>query len=41
MRDTKGGENTFLQKTDFLFYVKRDFADGPTGVIKKINEVLY
>lgn len=32
-----GGENTFLQKTDFHSFGRRDFADGPNGVIKKIT----
>ena len=34
-----GGKNTFLQKKDFHSNVREDFADGPNGVIKKINEV--
>lgn len=33
------GKNTFLQQSDFHSNVRDDFADGPNGVIKKINEV--
>ena len=33
------GKNTFLQESDFHSNVRDDFADGPNGVIKKINEV--